>query len=288
VKQYVELVQHILDEGTRKENRTGTDTIGVFGYFYKHDLNNGFPLLTTKRMKWEHIVLENLWFLSGSTNIKFLQHYGVKFWDPWADEDGNVPSAYGAYWAHFPVHRDLGIEKIASFNNQVTWALKELRTNPLSRRIVITAWAPANAQTSKLPPCHVTWVLNTQFDKQGELRLNLALLQRSCDVPLGVPYNLAGYSFLLHLFAHLTGLKVGEFAHTLVDAHIYVDQIEKIKEQIQRPTKALPRLCISPDIKELDDIHRIIALKPPIADILDIFKLTDYDPHPAITYPVAV
>jgi thymidylate synthase len=288
MRQYTELVKHVLENGTIKSNRTGTDTLGVFGCFYKHDMSDGFPLLTTKRIKWEHIVLENLWFLSGSTDINFLKHYNVKFWDPWVDAANKVPSAYGNFWRHFPVHREMGVETIASFNDQIQFAVDTLRRDPLSRRIVISAWAPGNAQTSALPPCHVTWVLNTQTDKQGELCLNLALLQRSCDIALGVPYNLAGYSFLLHLFAHLTGLKVGSFAHTLVDAHIYVDHILNLKEQIARHPKALPRLCISPDIKELSDIQELIVSKPPIKDIMDIFRLEDYDPHPPITYTVAV
>lgn len=288
MRQYVELVRHILDNGTVKSNRTGTDTLGVFGYFYKHDMSDGFPLLTTKRIKWEHIVLENLWFLSGNTDISFLKHYGVKFWDPWVDEDNQVPSAYGNFWSHYPVHKQIGYETIASFNDQIEFAIKTLRKDPLSRRVVITAWAPGNAQTSKLPPCHLTWVLNTQMDKQGELCLNLALLQRSCDTSLGIPYNLAGYAFLLHLFAQLTGLKVGSFAHTLVDAHIYVDHLPNLKEQISRSVRPLPKLCISPDIKELSDIQELIVSKPAIADILSIFRLEDYDPHPAVPYNVAV
>jgi thymidylate synthase len=296
MQQYVDLVNKVLLEGTLKENRTGVDTIGIFGHFYKHDLKNGFPLLTTKRMKWEHIVLENLWFLSGDTDINFLKNYNIKFWDPWVDADNRVPSAYGNFWRHFPVHRQMGgvgrgyasTEIIASFNDQIEFAVKELRNNPLSRRIVITAWAPANAQTSKLPPCHLTWVLNTQKDKTGELCLNLALLQRSCDIALGVPYNLAGYSFLLELMAHLTHLKVGEFAHTLVDAHIYVNHMDDLRVQVSRPALPLPKLRISPDIKELSDIEEIIASRPALADILEVFKLENYEAHPPVTYQVAV
>lgn len=292
MKQYTDLVNYVLENGTLKENRTGVDTIGVFGYFYKHALCDGFPLLTTKKIKWEHIVLENLWFLSGDTNIDFLKAYNIKFWDPWVDEENRVPSAYGNFWRHFPVHKKYGSpdigESIASFNDQIAFAVKELRNNPLSRRIVITAWSPANAQTSKLPPCHLTWVLNTQKDKAGDLCLNLALLQRSCDIALGVPYNLAGYSFLLELMAHLTNLKVGEFAHTLVDAHIYVNHIEGLKEQVTRSHFPLPRLRISPDIKELDDIEEIIASRPSLTDITNIFRLDSYESHPPITYQVAV
>ena len=288
MQQYIDLVNKVLLEGTLKENRTGVDTIGIFGHFYKHALKDGFPLLTTKRMKWEHIVLENLWFLSGDTDINFLKNYGIKFWDPWVDEENRVPSAYGNFWRHFPVHRQLANETIPSFNDQIAFAVKELRNNPLSRRIVITAWSPANAQTSKLPPCHLTWVLNTQKDKEGDLCLNLALLQRSCDIALGVPYNLAGYSFLLELMAHLANLKVGEFAHTLVDAHIYVNHIDDLRVQVSRPAMPLPKLSISSDIKELDDIEEIIASRPALADILNIFKLDSYEAHPPVTYQVAV
>jgi thymidylate synthase len=288
VKQYIDLVQHVLDNGTLKANRTGTDTHGVFGYFYKCDMADGFPLLTTKRIKWEHIVLENLWFLSGYTNINFLKHYNVKFWDPWVDADNKVPSAYGNFWRHFPVHREVGIESIASFNDQISFAIDTLRKDPLSRRVVISAWAPGNAQTSVLPPCHVTFVLNTQVDRYGELCLNLALFQRSADCMIGIPYNLAGYSLLLHLMAHLTNLKVGAFAHTLVDAHIYVNHLEGAKEQIQRQCLPLPKLRISADVKELSDIENIIASRPALSDILNIFKLENYEAHQAIPYPIAV
>lgn len=288
MKAYTDLIQHILDKGTLKENRTGTSTLSTFGYFYRHDLRTGFPLLTTKKMSWQSVVLENLWFLSGDTHIGFLRHYGIKFWEPWADTEGFVPSAYGNFHRHFPVHRTVGIETIASFNDQIAWAIKELRNNPLSRRIVISAWAPGNAQTSALPPCHAMFALNTQADAQGELCLNLALFQRSADAGVGVPFNLAGYSFLLHLFAHLTNLKVGEFAHTLVDAHIYVNHIDGLKEQITREPLPLPKLCISSDIKELSDIEDIIASRPALSDILDIFKLEHYQAHPAIPFVVAV
>lgn len=288
MKQYIDLVKHVLDEGTLKENRTGISTIGVFGYHYRHNMSDGFPLLTSKKMKWEHIVLENLWFLSGSDEAEFLRHYNIKFWEPWTNEEGVVANCYGPAWMKFPVHRQVGPETIASFNNQITFAIRELRTNPLSRRIVISAWAPGVAQTAPLPPCHLTWVLNTQVDKTGELCLNLALLQRSADVCLGVPYNLAGYSFLLHLMAHLTNLKVGAFSHTLVDAHIYVNHVEGAKEQIQRSCLPLPKLCISSALKELTDIESIIASRPALSDILDIFKLEHYEAHPAIPFTVAV
>ncbi len=282
MRQYKELVSHVLKNGTLKHNRTGTDTIGVFGYFYKHHARDGFPLLTTKEMRWDHIVLENLWFLSGDTDVSFLRHYNIKFWEPWTDASGKVPSAYGNFWRKFPNSKD------QSFIDQIDFAVHELRNNPLSRRIVITAWDPANALSSNLPPCHLTWVLNTQKDREGDLCLNLALFQRSCDIALGVPYNLAGYSFLLHLIAHLTHLKVGEFAHSLVDAHIYVNHLEALRKQNTRLCKTLPRLCISNAIKELADVELLIASKPGIADIMNVFRLDNYNAHPPIAYQVAV
>jgi len=288
MKQYTDLVKHVLAEGTVKKNRTGTDTVGVFGYFYKHNLQDGFPLLTTKAMKWEHIVLENLWFLSGSNKAEFLRHYDIKFWEPWTDKDGIVANCYGPAWMRFPTHTMVDGKQVATFNNQIAWALQELRNNPLSRRIVISAWSPGDAQTARLPPCHITWVLNTQVDADGALCLNLALIQRSCDIALGVPYNLAGYSFLLQLMAHLSGLRVGSFAHTLVDAHIYVNHVHHLRQQIQRDPRALPVLRIDTGIKELADIDFIIASRPKLADIINTFKLEGYNPHPPISYTVAV
>lgn len=281
MQQYLDLVRHVLEEGTLKENRTGVTTIGVFGYHYKHKLSDGFPLLTTKTMKWEHIVLENLWFLSGTDKADFLRHYNIKFWEPWTDNEGVVANCYGPAWMKFPTQP-------TGSNNQIEFAIRELRNNPLSRRIVISAWDPNVAQTAPLPPCHVTWVLNTQIDRQGDLCLNLALFQRSCDIMLGVPYNLAGYSFLLHLMAHLTNLKVGEFSHTLVDAHIYTNHLEGASLQLKRTPKPLPVLSISSDIKQLSDIETIIANKPALSSILEVFKLSNYKAHPAIPLPVAV
>lgn len=298
MKQYVELVKHILATGTRKENRTGVDTISTFNHNFEHDLRDGFPLLTTKSVSWKNIVVEMLWFLSGQTDISILKRHGCKFWDAWADEQGKVPSAYGNFWRHFPVHgepplcavcgrhglplnttpdpekvrksicRDCGQEgpdpypkqMLTSYNDQIAWVLAELKRNPMSRRMVVSAWAPSNAQTSKLPPCHCLFMLNVQneFGPPGEdpkmspemraqildevkgtsdehallarmaqmeklptKRLCLHLTQRSCDTALGVPYNIASYALLLSIFSHLSGIEPGIFAHTLVDAHIY-------------------------------------------------------------------
>jgi thymidylate synthase len=292
MKQYLDLVSHVLREGTRKPNRTGVDTISTFGYFYEVDLRQGFPLLTTKDVSWKNIVVENLWFLSGDTHIGLLKKHNCKFWDPWADADGKVPSAYGNFWRRFPVHR--GGEP--AFNDQVRWVLDEVKRNPNSRRLVISAWAPENAQNSQLPPCHAMFVLNVQQGQSGEPLLNLHLTQRSCDVALGVPYNLAGYALILELFARFTGIRPGIFAHTLIDAHIYTakpdgsmaeyDHVPGLREQLTRTPRALPKLTISPDIRSLDDIHAL--LEADTDTVMKHFTLSGYEPHPAIKFKVAV
>jgi thymidylate synthase len=335
MKQYQDAVREVLRNGTRKENRTGVDTVSTFDVSYKHDLRNGFPLLTTKKVSWKNIVVENLWFLSGDPHIDILQRHKCKFWDAWV-ENRVVPSAYGNFWRHFPVHDaeegtytefdgESPHPSLRGWNDQVEWALAELKRNPMSRRIVISAWAPGNAQTSKLPPCHVVWVLNVQnlpgicpscigtgrspgedicspcqcTGRTGELeqRLCLHLTQRSCDIALGVPYNLAGYAFLLELFSHLTGIKPGIFGHTLVDAHAYTckpdgsmaefDHVPGLKEQLTREPRPLPRLTISPAIKSLDDINPLMR-DADTKTVMEHFVLEGYNPHPAISFKVAV
>ena len=290
VKQYIDLVNEVLKRGTRKENRTGVDTISAFNINYSIDLNEGFPLLTTKEISWKNIVIENLWFLSGDLHIGLLKKHGCKFWDHWADDEGYVPSAYGNFWRKFPIH---GSDE---YNDQVKYVLNTLKTNPNSRRMVISAWAPGNAQKSGLPPCHLLFIFNVQYDKDGEPRLCVHLTQRSCDVALGVPYNIAGYSFLLHLFAHLSNMKVGTFGHTLVDAHIYTkkadgsmdeyDHIPGLIEQTKRKIKSLPELVINPDIKSLEDVMDL--LDKDTETIMSKFELKNYNPEPFIPFKVAV
>jgi len=290
VKQYLDLVKEVLNRGTRKENRTGVDTISAFNINYSIDLKEGFPLLTTKEISWKNIVIENLWFLSGDLHIGLLKKHGCKFWNHWADNDGFVPSAYGNFWRKFPVHGK------QQYNDQVRYVLDTLKKNPNSRRMVISAWAPGNAQESDLPPCHLMFIFNVQYDKSGEQRLCVHLTQRSCDVALGVPYNIAGYSFLLHLFAHLSGIKVGTFGHSLVDAHIYTkkidgsmkeyDHIPGLKEQLNRKIGKLPRLKIDQNIKTLDDVMNL--LDDDTETILSKFKLEKYNPEPFIPFKVAV
>ncbi|MFQ5457151.1 MAG: thymidylate synthase [Myxococcota bacterium] len=292
MKAYLDTVREVLEKGTRKENRTGIDTLSTFNINYEIDLRNGFPLLTTKEISWKNIVVENLWFLSGQTHIGILRKHKCGFWDPWADENGKVPSAYGSFWRNFPV-REGGR---ADFNDQIAWVLAELNRNPMSRRLVVTAWEPGNAQTSKLPPCHCLFVFNVQMAPGGEPFLCLHLTQRSCDVALGVPYNIAGYALLLELFARFAGLKAGIFAHTLVDAHIYTakadgsmaeyDHVPGMRAQLARQPRPLPSLSIDPSIASLGDVEKLLEKDTP--EVMRHFVLSGYDPHPPIKFKVAV
>jgi thymidylate synthase len=297
VKVYLDVVREVLAHGTRKPNRTGVDTLSTFNWNYEIDLREGFPLLTTKEISWKNIVVENLWFLSGDPRIGLLQKHKCKFWDPWADADGRVPSAYGNFWRHFPVHGPVhGADGQLAYSDQIAWVLGELKANPMSRRLVVSAWAPGNAQTSKLPPCHCLFVFNVQLDVAGKPWLNLHLTQRSCDVALGVPYNIAGYAFLLELFARLSGIPAARFAHTLIDAHVYTakpdgsmaeyDHVPGLRQQLEREPRPLPQLTISPSIKSLDDLGPL--LEASTEDVLAAFKVTGYEPYPAIPFKVAV
>lgn len=296
MKQYLDLVRDVLDHGTRKPNRTGVDTLSTFNHNYEIDLRQGFPLLTTKEISWKNIVVENLWFLSGETHIGLLKKHGCKFWDPWADDDGKVPSAYGNFWRHFPVHDANEGGGRAAFNDQVAWVVEELKRNPMSRRLVVTAWAPGNAQTSKLPPCHLLFVFNVQLDASGDPLLCLHLTQRSADVALGVPYNIAGYALLLELFSRFTGIRAGIFGHTMIDAHVYTakadgsmaeyDHVPGLRTQLAREPRPLPRLTIDPTIRSLDDLRPLLDADTPA--VMKHFVLTGYEPHPAITFKVAV
>lgn len=293
MKPYIDTVREVLAKGTRKTNRTGVDTLSTFNINYEIDLREGFPLLTTKEISWKNIVVENLWFLSGDTHIGLLQKHKCKFWDPWADASGKVPSAYGNFWRHFPIHDAQGS---ASFKDQIAWVLEGLKRNPMSRRLVVSAWAPGNALTSALPPCHCLFMFNVQNDANGEPLLNLHLTQRSCDVALGVPYNIAGYALILELFSRFSGIAAGVFAHTLVDAHIYTskadgtmaeyDHVPGLLRQIERAPRSLPRLAIDPNIRALADLKPL--LEATTDEVLSAFRLSGYDPHPPIAFKVAV
>lgn len=279
MKEYLDLVRLVMDEGIRKKSRTGIDTISYFSAFYKVDLAKGFPLLTTKKMEWKSIIRELLWYLSGENHIRNLRKY-TKIWDAWADEDGNLETAYGYYWRHFPsAQKDKNGNWKVREVDQIQNIIDEIKNKPYSRRLVVTAWEPGNATTSKLPPCHYTFAFNVSGDK-----LNCHLTQRSGDIALGIPFNLAAYSMLTHIIANETNLQVGQFAHTIIDAHIYVgdkgtenekyDHLEGLKEQLKREPLELPVLNIA---------------RKPLKDLtFEDFEITCYQSHPKIKFEVAV
>jgi len=279
MKQYIDLIKLVMDKGVRKPTRTGVDTISYFGAFYKVDLNHGFPLLTTKKMQWNSLLHEVLWYLSGEDHIRNLRKH-TKIWDAWADENGNLETAYGHYWRHFPsAKKNSNGEWEVKEVDQIQYVIDEIKRNPNSRRLVVSAWEPGNATTSKLPPCHYTFVFNVN---QG--KLNCHLTQRSGDIALGIPFNLAAYSLLTQVIAKQTGLEPGEFAHTIIDAHIYVasegsskenfDHLEGLKEQIKREPLPLPQLRI--------------ADKPLCQLCFEDFELINYQHHERIKFEVAV
>lgn len=264
MKQYLDLLQRILDEGTPKSDRTGTGTISVFGHQMRFDLSEGFPLLTTKKLHLKSIIYELLWFLAGDTNVKYLQDNGVRIWNEWADADGNLGHIYGYQWRSWPAYDGSTVDQISE-------VVETLRTNPDSRRIIVSAWNVADIPNMNLPPCHALF----QFYVANG-RLSLQLYQRSADCFLGVPFNIASYSLLLMMMAQATGLQPGEFIHTLGDAHIYNNHLDQVRLQLSREPRALPRMVINPDVKDIfgfkyDDIH-----------------LEDYNPHPHIAGVVSV
>lgn len=279
MKQYLDLVKLVLDNGVRKTSRTGVDTLSYFGAFYRVDLAEGFPLLTTKKMEWKSLLHEVLWYLSGENHIRNLRQK-TKIWDAWADEDGNLDTAYGYYWRNFPsAQKDKNGNWVVREVDQIKYVLDEIRKNPNSRRLVVTAWEPGNATTSKLPPCHYTYTFNVSDGK-----LNCHLTQRSGDIALGIPFNLAAYSMLTQIIAQETDLGLGYFAHTIVDAHIYYadkgspmekfDHSEGLREQLEREPLPLPKL--------------VIAKKPIDGLKFEDFELQNYNYHDKIKFEVAV
>lgn len=283
MKAYLDLIDYVLATGQRKPNRTGTDTISAFNYNYTHDLRTGFPLLTTKRINWLHIVVETLWYLTGAEDVSLLHKHGLRYWDPWVGSDGKVPMAYGRWWR---------------WDDQLQTVLDTLRTDWTSRRLVVTPWCPSVALSSPLPPCHLMWILNVQLahaeasgydadPNAGTKRLCLHLTQRSADIGLGVPYNLASYALLLTLLARFVDMEPGVFGHTLVDAHAYVDHVDALQQQRTRLTRELPELLVADDIRTLDDVLRAAA-DCSSEQLLAKFRLVGYQPHPAIKLPVAV
>jgi thymidylate synthase len=264
MKQYHDLLERILATGTSKEDRTGTGTLSVFGHQMRFDLAEGFPLVTTKKLHLKSIIHELIWFLAGDTNIGYLKANGVSIWDEWADENGNLGPVYGHQWRSWP-------GKNGGTIDQINWVQSEIRRNPDSRRLIVTAWNPADIPDMALPPCHCLF----QF-YVADGRLSCQLYQRSADVFLGAPFNIASYALLTAMMAATTGLKPGEFVHTLGDAHLYRNHIEQAELQLSRAPRALPALKLNPNISDIRDFR------------YDDIAIEGYDPHPHIKAAVAV
>ena len=264
MKQYLDLLRYAMDNGVMKSDRTGTGTKSVFGYQMRFNLSDGFPLLTTKKLHLKSIIHELLWFIKGDTNVKYLQDNGVRIWNEWADADGNLGPIYGKQWRAW---RDYNGGTI----DQLSEAVETIRTNPDSRRIIVSAWNVADLPEMHLPPCHAFY----QF-YVADGRLSLQLYQRSADIFLGVPFNIASYALLLMMVAQVTGLEAGDFVHTLGDAHIYTNHFEQVREQLSREPRPLPTMRINPEVKSLFDFK------------YEDFTLENYNPHPHIKGVVAV
>ena len=241
MKQYLDLLKRITTEGTQKGDRTGTGTISIFGNQMRFNLDDGFPLLTTKKLHLKSIIYELLWFLKGDTNVKYLQDNGVRIWNEWADKDGNLGPVYGYQWRSWPDHNGGHIDQISN-------VIEQIKHNPDSRRLIVSAWNVADIDTMKLPPCHCLF----QFYVANG-RLSLQLYQRSADTFLGVPFNIASYALLLMMIAQVTGLKPGEFIHTTGDTHLYLNHLEQVKLQLTREPRPLPKMIINPDVKDIFD-----------------------------------
>lgn len=264
MQQYLTLLQHILDNGVQKSDRTGTGTRSVFGYQMRFNLADGFPLLTTKKLHLKSIIHELLWFLKGDTNVRYLQENGVRIWNEWADENGDLGHIYGYQWRSWPAYD-------GTFIDQIQQAVDDIKHNPDSRRIIVSAWNVGDLKNMNLPPCHAFF----QF-YVADGKLSLQLYQRSADTFLGVPFNIASYALLTMMMAQVCGLQPGEFIHTLGDTHIYNNHIEQVKEQLTREPRPLPRMLINPEVKNIFDFK------------YDDFKLEGYDPHPHIKAEVSV
>jgi thymidylate synthase len=264
MKQYHDLLNHVLSHGNKKEDRTGTGTTSVFGYQMRFNLAEGFPLLTTKKLHLKSIIHELLWFLQGSTNIAYLKENGVRIWDEWADENGNLGPVYGYQWRNWPKPDGTHID-------QITQVVNQIKNNPDSRRLIVSAWNVADVDQMKLPPCHAFF----QF-YVADGKLSCQLYQRSADIFLGVPFNIASYALLTMMVAQVCNLKLGDFVHTLGDAHIYSNHMEQVAELLTRTPRALPQMTLNPEVKD------IFGFK------FEDFTLENYDPYPVIKAPVAV
>lgn len=264
MKQYLELLQHVLDHGSSREDRTGTGTVGVFGYQMRFDLSEGFPLLTTKKLHLRSIIHELLWFLRGETNIKYLKDNGVSIWDEWADENGDLGPVYGSQWRSWPDGKGGSIDQIAN-------VVHDIKTNPFSRRLLVTAWNPAEIQDMALPPCHCLFQFYVNDGK-----LSCQLYQRSADIFLGVPFNIASYALLTMMMAQVCGLQPGDFVHTFGDAHIYKNHLDQVHLQLSREPRPLPTMRLNPEVKDIFGFR------------YEDFTLENYNPHPHIKGEVSV
>ena len=264
MKQYHDLMRHVLEHGVKKEDRTGTGTVSVFGYQMRYNLAEGFPLLTTKKLHTKSIIHELLWFLKGDTNIKYLKDNGVRIWDEWADADGNLGPVYGYQWRNWPTPDGKHID-------QITQVIDMIKNNPDSRRLIVSAWNVADINNMKLPPCHAFFQFYVANGK-----LSCQLYQRSADIFLGVPFNIASYAVLMMMVAQVCNLQLGDFVHTLGDAHLYSNHIEQANLQLSRDIRPLPTMKINPVVKSIFDFT------------IDDFTLENYDPHPHIKAEVAV
>jgi thymidylate synthase len=264
VQAYHDLMRRVLDEGVRREDRTGTGTLAVFGHQMRFDLAHGFPLVTTKKLHLRSIVHELLWFLSGDTNVEYLRRNGVSIWDEWADESGDLGPVYGAQWRSWPARDGGAIDQIAQ-------VVQEIRRNPHSRRLIVTAWNPADIDRMALPPCHCLFQF---FVAEG--RLSCQLYQRSADIFLGVPFNIASYALLTQMVAQVCDLGLGDFVHTLGDAHLYLNHLDQARLQLSREPRPWPRMHLNPEVRSIFDFT------------YDDFRLEGYDPHPHIKAAVAV
>lgn len=265
MKEYLNLLNQVLTNGEERKDRTGVGTIGIFGEQARFDLRKGFPLLTTKKLHLRSIIYELLWFLRGDTNIKFLKDNGVSIWDEWADKDGNLGRVYGAQWRDWIAPDGRHIDQIRNL-------IDGIKNDPFGRRHIVSAWNPGELDKMALPPCHALF----QFYVSGDGELSCQLYQRSCDLFLGVPFNIASYALLTMMVAQVCGLKPKEFIHTYGDLHIYKNHIEQVKEQLGRAPRALPTMKLNPDVKDIGDFK------------YEDFKLEGYDPYPAIKAPIAV
>ncbi len=264
MQQYLDLCRRVLNEGTKKTDRTGTGTISVFGHQMRFNLEEGFPCLTTKKLHLKSIIYELLWFLQGSTNVKYLQDHGVRIWNEWADENGELGPVYGHQWRSWPDYNGGTID-------QITQLVEQIKNTPDSRRLLVSAWNVAEVNQMALPPCHALF----QF-YVADGRLSLQLYQRSADIFLGVPFNIASYALLLQMMAQVTGLRAGDFVHTFGDAHIYLNHLEQVELQLSREPRKLPKMLINPDVKDIFSFQ------------YEDFTLVDYDPHPHIAGKVSV